>query len=498
MNIEVDVRFGGPTSPRRAAKLGPMRLLLLGDFGGRGNASAPGAPAVRRVDLDTLESVLAGIAPQLQLATAEGAATRVQFSSLDDFHPDRLFERVPVFGRLRTLRARLLQPATFEEAATELRAHGLVHGETGQAASVAAAADAESDSGTLQRLLGGRPAAPPEAAPARASPVDALIRRVIAPHIAPGSTPHLSVYLAAVDEAIGGQMRQLLHAPALRELEAVWRGAQWLVSRLELNEDLQLYLLDVTRAELMTDLLAGKRDPSASELARALRAAGTEETGYWALLAGLFSVGPTAEDLNLLAALGAVASKVAAPVIAAAAPALFGCHAVADLTDPRRWQPLPAEPSGLWAALRGGALAPWIGLVVPRILLRRPYGKSTDPLEQFAFEEQPADPDHETLLWGPGSLAVALLLGRAFAEGGWEQVAHAAPDLDDLPAYTFHRDGEMQLQPCAEAWVGARAGRALLDHGVMPLLSERHAARVRLMQMQSVAAPAQPLAGRWL
>ena len=145
------------------------------------------------MDLDTLESVLAGIAPQLQLATAQGAATRVQFSSLDDFHPDRLFERVPVFGRLRTLRARLLQPATFEEAATELRAHGLVHGETAQAASAAAAADVESDSGTLQRLLGGRPAAPPEAAPARASLVDALIRRVIAPHVAPGSAPHLSV-----------------------------------------------------------------------------------------------------------------------------------------------------------------------------------------------------------------------------------------------------------------------------------------------------------------
>lgn len=479
-----------------------MRLLLLGDFSGRDAQAAEGAVSARsvqRVDLDTVERVLARIAPQVAVPTPGGGTTVLRFSSLDDFHPDRLFERVPSFERLRALRARLLDPSTFDQAAAELQAHSVTARATSEAPSAARAAGAESDCATLERLLGGESPGRPEGAPARASAVDALIRRMIEPHITRGSTPHLPVYLGAVDAAIGEQMRPLLHAPAFSRLEAAWRGVQWLVSRLELDENLRLHLLDVTRDELVSDLLGAQRDPSRSELVRTLRAAGAGEGGdaEWALLAGLFSVGPGSEDLALLAALGSVAAQIGAPIIAAATPAVFGCHSVADLPDPLRWEAPAAELSERWGTLRRSAAARWIGLVAPRMLLRLPYGKATDPVEHFAFEEQPATPEHETLLWGPGSLALALLLGQAFAAGGWEQVANPPQDVDDLPAYTFSRSGEPQLQPCAEAVVGERAGEALLCFGLMPLLSHRQAARARLMRMQSVADPAQPLSGRW-
>jgi type VI secretion system protein ImpC len=480
-----------------------MRLLLIGDFSGRGTAEARPVAArrersVQRVDLDTLERVLARMAPQLALAAGAGEATVLRFSSLDDFHPDRLFERVAIFEPLRTLRARLLDPLTFDAATAELRAHLTTGDRKSEAPSAAAAADAETESVTLQRLLGDRSAAQAAATPSPASPIDALIRRLVAPHIASSNMPHLTSYLAAIDEVLGRLMRELLHALAFRELEVAWRGAQWLVSRLELNEQLQLHLLDVTRDDLLSDLVAGQRDPADSDLARALREAGTGERGYWTLLAALFGVGPSAGDFNLLAALGGVAAEVGAPVIVAAAPALFGCESAADLPDPRRWQPLAADLAREWAGLRHSAVAPSIGLVAPRILLRLPYGKTTDALERFAFEEQPSTPEHETLLWGPASLAVALLLGQAFADGGWAQVASPGQDIEDLPAYSFRGDGETQLQPCAEVWIGERAGQALLEQGLMPLLSDRQAPRARLMRLQSLADAPQPLAGRWL
>jgi type VI secretion system protein ImpC len=481
-----------------------MRLLLLGDFSGRGaQGTGPAAEAsgsrVHRVDLDTLERVLARISPRVALPAAAGGTTVLQFTALDDFHPDRLFERVASFAWLRALRARLLDPSEFDQAAAELQAYGLAARETSGAVPAATSARAESDSATLERLLGGDSPGRSGVTPTRASAVDALIRRVIEPHITRGSTPHLPVYLAAVDAAIGEQMRQLLHAPAFSRLEAAWRGVQWLVSRLELDENLQLHLLDVTWDELRSDLLGVQRDPSRSELVGTLRAAGAGNggDGDWALLAGLFSVGPACGDLALLAALGAVAARVDAPFIAAAAPALFGCQSVVDLPDPLRWDVPAADLSERWGALRRSAAARWIGLVAPRVLLRLPYGKSTEPVDHFAFEEQLATPEHETLLWGPGVLALALLLGQAFAAGGWEQVANPPQDIDDLPAYTFSRSGEPQLQPCAEAFVGERAGEALLRFGLMPLLSHRQAAKARLMRMQSVADPPQALSGRW-
>ena len=42
------------------------------------------------------------------------------FSELDDFHPDRLFQRSQLFLRLREVRRRLQDPDTFAAAAEEL------------------------------------------------------------------------------------------------------------------------------------------------------------------------------------------------------------------------------------------------------------------------------------------------------------------------------------------------------------------------------------------
>ena len=157
-------------------------------------------------------------------------------------------------------------------------------------------------------------------------------------------------------------------------------------------------------------------------------------------------------------------------------------------------QPLETDAARNWSALRQSVFASSIGLVAPRVLLRRPYGKSTDPIEQFAFEEQAATPEHETLLWGPGCLAVALMVGQSLADGEPDSAFDQVTELSDLPTYTFMRDGDAELQPCAEALVGERAGQALLERGLMPLLSHRQSATVRLMRLQSIAEPSGALA----
>ena len=107
------------------------------------------------------------------------------------------------------------------------------------------------------------------------------------------------------------------------------------------------------------------------------------------------------------------------------------------------------------------------------MLLRLPYGKQTDPIESFAFEEFVGPPVHEELLWGDGSLALALLLGRAFTARGWDMEPGDERDIDGLPAYTFMRDGEPELQACAEHYLTERQIQAMLDAGLIPLASRR-------------------------
>ena len=50
----------------------------------------------------------------------EGSPVRLQFSELEDFHPDRLFEHREIFGKVRDLRVRLQNPSTFRQAAKDL------------------------------------------------------------------------------------------------------------------------------------------------------------------------------------------------------------------------------------------------------------------------------------------------------------------------------------------------------------------------------------------
>ncbi len=215
--------------------------------------------------------------------------------------------------------------------------------------------------------------------------------------------------------------------------------------------------------------------------------------GRWSLLVTDLAIGADLAELQLLATLGALAGRAGAPLLATARPALLGCASVGDLVEPGTWQPLD-EAAAFWAALRTSPLAPWIGLALPRILARLPYGRDSDPIGAFAFEELTTR-THEDYLWGSPALALALLAGQAFMENGWD--LETGRDLGDLPSHVYREGGTPYQQPCAEVAMGEAAGLAVLRAGVMPFLSYRSRNAARLLGFQSIAEPARALAGAW-
>lgn len=408
--------------PPQAARLKPMRLLVIGDFSAHPPHERPALAArpIRRVDIDNLDDVLARLAPRCAGAHGDVAFT-FAFTSLDDFHPDALYARLALFDTLR--RARSQPPA----AGAEL----------------------------LSGLLGGKPAGAAEGTPAR-DPIDALVRNIVAPHVVPDTLGQTRSYLAAVDAASAELMRQLLHDPAFQRLEAAWRGVQWLVQNLELDQTLELHLFDAARDEMLADIVAAN-----GRIAQT--AMGGVFARGWDAIAVLQRFGPTDTGIGLLAALGLGARAAGAPLLADADPALAG--------------------SAPFEALRRSEAGPFIGLAAPRLLLRQPYGRRSDPVDAFAFEEFAGAPEHEALLWGNAALAPLLLLGR----GGNSQ------QIDGLPAYTFERDGESVLQPCAERLLSEHERDTMIGAGLMPLASHRDRNAVTLPRLQSIATPATEL-----
>lgn len=489
----------GPSSNARRRSRGPVRrILLLSDL--HGNATPPAEPVIERpivkVDIDNLDDVLARLAPAVQLSPDAGSE-RVEIRRFDDFHPDTLVETLSAFRRLRDLRTRLGHPSTFAGAVAELQVEAPASvpapvGTEPVAGPVAGPATSppNGDNGPsmLDRLLGRKDPVRAAATPAALSPqaassaADALIRQAIAPHIVPAPSPQLPQMLAAVDAALTDLMRAVLHDGGFQDVEAAWRAVQWLVSTLELGETLELHLLHVTRDEL-----ARGAAPDGDLWRRLVEPESRPDGGLeFSALIGNFVFGPSADDLAVLEQMGTLAAGLGAPFIAGASAPLLGATTLASQPHPREWTPLDADAEARWQALRAHPAAAHVGLALPRFLLRLPYGRRTDAIAAFAFEEQPVRPEHESFLWGNPAFAYAVAVARALDPDGDPSTAGS---IEGLPAFTFTTNEETTLQPPAEISPSEAAVAAIQARGIMPLISFRGRDAIRLVMPHSIANP---------
>ena len=439
--LEFDVNLGRPAQRRDPGE--PMRLVMLGDFSGKPSSerSPLANRPTHRVDLDSIDTVIKRLGPSLDLPGGE-----IAFDRIDDFHPDRLYARLERFQALRHARDN-------PQAGTD---------------------------DLLGRLLG-KPTTE-TAAPAN-SPVgglDALIHKIVDPHVVKDSPPQAKLYSDATEAAIAEEMRGVLHHPAFQALESVWRGVQWWVSSVELDDNLQLHIFDVSRDEIIADVVAARGQLAQTGLYRALvdRWRNVPGAESWSALVALIQFGPSDADIGLLAALGLIAAQAGGPLLAGADAALGDTQA----------------SEGGWGALRRSEAARWIGLAAPRVLLRLPYGKRSDPIESFPFEEFVGPPAHEHLLWGPSSFATSILIGRAFTSRGWDMEPGDEREIGDLPAYVFEQDGERAMQACAERYLTESEIQRLIEAGLIPIASRRDRNAIVAIRFQSVSNPTAPLA----
>jgi type VI secretion system protein ImpC len=450
-SVEIDVGES-PERMRRPEPDSPFHILVAGDFsGGASRALAP-----IEVDRDNFDSVMARLAPEIRVPL-DAVEAAVSVRELDDFHPDRLFKALAPFRALRDLRRRLEDRETFAAAAAEL------------AAPEPAPRNPPDLSGAavLSMMMGEAPARAAE--PPRGA-WDEMLHSLVAPYLEAKPDPRQADLIAQVDAAIAGQMRALLAHPRFQSLEAAWRGLHFLVRRLETGESLKVFALDLPERELVTS--EGLADFWRIAVDSAALAPDAEP---WAVIAGLYAFAP--EQEAVLAALGRVARAAGAPFLAGLAPDVVG------LED-------------AFLRLRRVPEAQWIGLALPRFLLRLPYGKHTSPAGSFDFEEMPSH-KHEHYLWGNPALVCACLLGEAFTQRGWEMRPGAVNEIDDLPMHVHQHNGEAALKPCAEVWLTEEAAELLLDRGFIPLISIKGTGAVRAPRIQSIAESDASLAGRW-
>jgi type VI secretion system protein ImpC len=415
-----------------------------------------------RVEVTEIDDLIERWAPSLSLTMVDGAVIDVAFEALDDFHPDALFDRLPVFTAVRKLRKELQDSSTFGAAAEGIRkaSHG----------------SSESDGQTVERLLG---APSVGGGGVVSSGFDAFVRNLVAPYVVRARTPNQRAHLKALDEAAGELMRSILHHPRFQALEGAWRGLDFLLRQVEGGMD--VFVWDMSKESL--ESVVSVDDPCSTHFGKRLIGDAGSSEPPWALVVGAHAFGPSERDARLIQRLSVVLAAAGVPFVSGVEPTL----AAQEVPDP--WL--------AWGEFRNKPEAAMVGLALPRFLLRLPYGKATDPIDRFAFEEQKASAQHDHYLWGDAGFMVACLLGRSFAKSGWSFSSNDALSFQGLPVHTVKVDGEVEQTPCAELWMGEQTAQAWLSLGLMPIASVRGRDEVRLLRVQSIADPPALLAGRW-
>jgi predicted component of type VI protein secretion system len=210
-----------------------------------------------------------------------------------------------------------------------------------------------------------------------------------------------------------------------------------------------------------------------------------DDRGGFSALIGLYVFEETPPHAELLARLAKVAAHVGAPFFTAISPEFLSTPA----SD--------RHPLGInaWNALRTLPEARYLGVATPRFLLRRPYGKRSEPIDSFAFEEFTPREGLRCMLWSNPAVLVAILLAASRGEGETVKLG-SVMSIDGMPYhYMTDEHGDQVALPCTERHLIDAKAEVSLARGFMPVLSLRGRDEVRLGSFQSISG--NTIVGPW-
>ncbi|MBI4706199.1 MAG: type VI secretion system contractile sheath large subunit [Deltaproteobacteria bacterium] len=324
----------------------------------------------------------------------------------------------------------------------------------------------------------GIPSQAPERADAREG-LGLLLQELLKPgrEGEPIDRPLVDAMIAEVTERLSRQIDEILHHPDFQKLEAAWRGLKFVVDRVEFRENIRLEMVNCSKEDLLMDFEDAPEIPKSGMYKLAYSAEFGQFGGkpYGLIVAG-YEFGPTPRDLALLAQCAAVATMAHAPFFAAASPRFFGMDEFLGLPSLRDVSAMFEGPQYTkWQAFRATEDARYVGLVLPRFLLRLPYGAATVPVQAFNFEEDVVG-SHGKYLWGNPAFALATRVAESFARYRW--CPHIiGPEgggtVADLPLHQYEAMGHVQCKIPTEIMLTERREWELSVEGFIGLVYRR-------------------------
>lgn len=311
--------------------------------------------------------------------------------------------------------------------------------------------------------------------------------------------------ISDIDHLINDQLNAIIHHPKLKKLESAWRGLWYLAVQADGVRNLKIKILDISWQEIVRDIdRAMEFDQSLLFNKVYSEEFGTPGGEPYGVLIGDYEISHRIspkhpyDDIATLKGLCDVAAASFAPFIAGASSELFGVDDFSSLGASVDLESIFRQKEYIpWKSLRDSPDARFIGLTVPRILMRKPYRTKPGIYKGIFFYEKTNKKNNESYLWGNAAYGFGAILIREFSSVGWFGHIRGVPRnqiggglLTNLPVDAFETDSDdIAYKPSTDVVITDSAERELSNLGFTPLCQCYDTPFVAFYNNQSIQKP---------
>ena len=299
--------------------------------------------------------------------------------------------------------------------------------------------------------------------------------------------------IAAIDQKLSSQLDAIMHDESFQKLESSWRGLKYVIDNTDFRQNIKIEMLNVSKEALLEDF-EDSPEVVQSGLYKHVYTAEYRQFGGQPIgaIVSNYDFGPGAQDVKLLQYAASVGAMAHAPFVAAAGPQMFGVEKYEEIPNLKDLESIFEGPKyAKWNSFRESEDSRYVGLTMPRFMLRLPYGPDTVPVKSFNYEEE-SEGKTDNYLWGNAAYAFATRLTDSFAKFRWCPNIigpQSGGAVEDLPVHTFEAMGQLQSKIPTEVLVSDRREFELAEQGFIALTMRKGSDNAAFFSANSVQKP---------
>lgn len=302
--------------------------------------------------------------------------------------------------------------------------------------------------------------------------------------------------ITKIDSIINEQINVIIKTNEFKNLESSWGGIKDLIDNTNFHSNIKIDLFDITKDELAADFDCNSIDVTGSEFFKKTYLSEYDQYGgepYGSFI-GLYDFDHSTEDIDFLSTMGKMASVNHAPFVGSLSPSFFGMDKFEELLEIKDLNKFMQHPRyRRWNKLRDSREAVYLGLTMPRYMVREPWEMEVNPAGKAfkAFNETINPENDKSFVWAPSSLLFARNLTRSFEETGWCQWIRGPKGgghVEDLPSFKFNTRGKDEVKSPVEVTLPDNKELSLAKAGIISLIQEKNTPNACFFSTQSLKA----------